>query len=87
MATTQTKSVPVFRGKHKLFTLEPGAVAGFLNSTQVFRVMRSEGQVFKILLGEKHFHSTASETTISYRTGNGKDFRHAPRCHRWLDLA
>jgi hypothetical protein len=87
---TQTKRVPVFRGKHKIHILEPGTVAGFLDSTeseQVYRVFRSEGQVFKILLAEKHYRSTASETTFSFRTGTGKEFQHAKRCHRWIDPA
>jgi|GEM_PF-2818222 hypothetical protein len=87
----QTKPVGVFRkerGRMTLkFTLEPGTVAGFLRSTEFARVLKHEGQVQKIILDEKHYRSTASETTFSFRTGTGKEFQHAQRCHRWIDPA
>lgn len=76
--TTQTKKANVFRGGYRLKKLEPDQIDDFILTwkNQVAKVHRSEGQVFRIDLAEKHQRSFASQTIYGQRAGDNSHCQH-----------
>jgi len=75
---TQTKKAKVYRGEHQLKILEPDRVDEFVLTwgNQVAKVHKSDGQIFRIDLAEKHQRSFASQTIYGQRAGDNSHCQH-----------
>ncbi len=72
----QTKKAKVFRAGHLEKTLEPEDVDAYIFATHTAKVHRSNGQVFRIDLPEKHHRSFASRTIYGQLAGDNSHCQH-----------